>query len=202
MKNKQLFLTILIPLLLILSPGGAIASPIYLSQSNELPDGLAYATVNIVFENNKAQFEVDVNKKLFSGTGDNFGIDKFYFNTNLDLTEDDFDIDGGGKVSGLKNVAYFGRFNYELKIQPRVDPLLFTIEFQEISIENFIANDQDYTFAAHIADFTFPDSGEESAFFADGAPVPEPATMLLLGAGLIGIAGVGRKKFFKKNMKG
>ena len=46
--------------------------------------------------------------------------------------------------------------------------------------------------------FSAGPNDEANGLFGVIQPVPEPTTMLLLGSGLIGLAGYGRKKFFKK----
>ena len=42
----------------------------------------------------------------------------------------------------------------------------------------------------------------QSAMAMGPEQVPEPGTMLLLGFGLIGVVGLGRKKLLKRNQKG
>jgi len=49
-----------------------------------------------------------------------------------------------------------------------------------------------YHFAAHIQSLADPAGG--SAWVGDGVPVPEPGTLMLLGAGLLGLWVVRRRK--------
>jgi len=53
------------------------------------------------------------------------------------------------------------------------------------------------TLASLGGDF-FIDTSDLRITYDSAAPVPEPATMLLFGVGLIGIAGLGRRKLIKK----
>ena len=72
-------------------------------------------------------------------------------------------------------------------------PSLFGTKHYAVSLDlAFLPAGTDF-----ISHFTY-ECGNDNLMGQGSTPIPEPATMLLLGAGLVGLAGFGRKKFYKK----
>lgn len=61
------------------------------------------------------------------------------------------------------------------------------------------AFDPDLEFVVLYSEFTGDNDGpQEWSYFEESFKVPEPSSMLLIGFGLLGLAGISRKKFLKK----
>lgn len=153
--------------------------------------------------------------KVFGGSdGAGFGS-TIYFDTanGLASLDDDFgdtdNVDLGGTQFGFYSEVYGNddTLDYTLYSHHLLNPdeqesaLLFDTQSYNSGYSDIVGSDVVVAFE----DLLKTDDSYDGDFndlvvgISDVTPVPEPATMLLLGTGLLGVAAIGRKKYMKKN---
>lgn len=160
-----------------------------------------YATVNYVL-NGTGGINVTVTGiggyTMFGNSGDMFGFNVQGLTTGLAITNC-VNCTGGG-LSG-QQMDGFG--NFEVTVGGGTPPGVSTFSFTVTRTAGFTnanqifeTNSGGWAFVAHVFNPNGP-TGAQTGFAANGTPtsLPEPASMFLLGTGLLGFAAGVRKRF-------
>jgi len=162
-----------------------------------------YAEVSITVNGPSNQATVTVNRDGTYLIGDGGSFD---LSLKSPATAGSFSWTGGNATTAFStgnpgNISEFGFFNLTIDdfdgFTRAVESLTFTLTKVSgtwaSASDVLIANSDGYLIAAHI----FPPGGIDTGFAGNGTPIPEPTTMLLLGSGLLGLAGFVRRRFKK-----
>ena len=133
-------------------------------------------------------------------TGGSDTLGEFAFNTDLSLTAANFTTVPTNWTMGSGHMDGFGEFDWTVGNTSNADRVhQATIVISGLSspteADFEIDNANDHMFAAHLFQ---PGSGLTGFIAATPVNVHEPSILCLLGSGLLGLAGYGRKKLFKK----
>ena len=136
----------------------------------------------------------------YTGVLSNFDY-SYYFHGQNDSLRDmlQFTIQARASYYNENGILTDAYTDYQGK--PYVIPNLYSITNNTNAVEYsgiFHRDLSSYGAQTWFISYDFYIGGSDTVDSNSNNPVPEPATMLLLGSGLLGLVGYGRKKFFKK----